>query len=151
MQDATSIIDIEKIKTLLPHRYPFLLVDRVLEVEKGQYIKALKNVSYNEPFFQGHFPSKSVMPGVLIIEALAQAAGLLGTLGVEEGNISEDSLFYLVGVDKVRFRKPVGPGDQLILDVKFLALKRNIWKFHASAYVDSQLVTSAEILTTVME
>ena len=151
MQDATSIIDIEKIKTLLPHRYPFLLVDRVLEAEKGQYIKALKNISFNEPFFQGHFPSKSVMPGVLIIEALAQAAGLLGTLGVEEGDISEDSLFYLVGVDKVRFRKPVGPGDQLILDVKFLALKRNIWKFHASAYVDSQLVTSAEILTTVME
>ena len=151
MQDATTIIDIEKIKTLLPHRYPFLLIDRVLEVKNGQYIKALKNISFNEPFFQGHFPNKSVMPGVLIIEALAQAAGLLGALGFDEGEISEESLFYLVGIDKVRFRKPVGPGDQLILDVKFLTLKRNIWKFQASAYVDSQLITSAELLTTVME
>lgn len=151
MQDASAMIDIEKIKDILPHRYPFLLVDRVLEVEKGNYIKAIKNITINEPFFQGHFPSKSIMPGVLIIEALAQAAGLLGALGFEEGDVSEDSLFYLVGVDKVRFRKPVGPGDQLILDVKFIALKRNIWKFHASAYVDSHLVTSAEILTTVME
>lgn len=151
MQDATTIIDIEKIQALLPHRYPFLLIDRVLEVEKGQSIKALKNITFNEPFFQGHFPNKSVMPGVLIIEAMAQAAGLLGTLGVEEGKLSEDSLFYLVGVDKVRFRRPVVPGDQLILDVNFITLKRNIWKFHASARVDSHLVTSAEILTTVME
>ena len=151
MQDASTIIDIEKIKNILPHRYPFLLIDRVLEVENGQYIKALKNVTVNEPFFQGHFPSKSVMPGVLIIEALAQAAGLLGALGFEEGEIPEDSLFYLVGIDKVRFRKPVGPGDQLILDVKFLALKRKIWKFHASAHVDSNLIASAELLTTVME
>ncbi|GJM04909.1 MAG: 3-hydroxyacyl-[acyl-carrier-protein] dehydratase FabZ [marine bacterium B5-7] len=151
MQEDADMVDIEKIKTLLPHRYPFLLIDRVLEVEKGQHIKALKNITVNEPFFQGHFPGKSVMPGVLIIEALAQAAGLLGALGFEEGDITEDSLFYLVGIDKVRFRKPAGPGDQLILDVKFLALKRNIWKFHASAYVDSQLITSAELLTTVME
>jgi len=151
MQDASKIIDVEKIKTILPHRYPFLMIDRVLEVENGQYIKALKNVTVNEPFFQGHFPSKSVMPGVLIIEALAQAAGLLGALGFEEGEIPEDSLFYLVGIDKVRFRKPVGPGDQLILDVKFLTLKRNIWKFHASAHVDSNLIASAELLTTVME
>lgn len=151
MHDAHKKIDVEKIKTLLPHRYPFLLIDRVLEVEDGQYIKALKNITANEPFFQGHFPNKAVMPGVLIIEALAQAAGLLGTLGFEEGQIPEDSLFYLVGVDKVRFRKPAGPGDQLILDVKFLTLKRNIWKFQASAYVDSKLITSAELLTTVME
>ena len=107
------MIDIEKIKTLLPHRYPFLLIDRVIEVEKGKSIKALKNVSINEPSFQGHFPAKAVMPGVLIIEALTQAAGLLGLLGLEEG-ISEDSLFYLVGVDKVRIRKPVVPGDHLI-------------------------------------
>jgi 3-hydroxyacyl-[acyl-carrier-protein] dehydratase len=151
MQDASDIIDVEKIKTLLPHRYPFLLIDRVLEVKKGQSIKALKNISFNEPFFQGHFPNKSVMPGVLIIEAMAQAAGLLGTLGIEEGKRSTDSLFYLVGVAKVRFRKPAGPGDQLIIDVEFITLKRNIWKFRASAYVDSKLVTSAEILTTVME
>ncbi|MAS81293.1 MAG: 3-hydroxyacyl-[acyl-carrier-protein] dehydratase FabZ [Legionellales bacterium] len=143
------MIDIEKIKTLLPHRYPFLLIDRVIEVEKGKSIKALKNVSINEPSFQGHFPAKAVMPGVLIIEALTQAAGLLGLLGLEEG-ISEDSLFYLVGVDKVRIRKPVVPGDQLILDVKLISVRRNIFKFNGSAYVDSQLITSAELLTTVI-
>ena len=143
------MIDIEKIKTLLPHRYPYLLIDRVIEVEKGKSIKALKNVSINEPSFQGHFPAKAVMPGVLIIEALTQAAGLLGLLGLEEG-ISEDSLFYLVGVDKVRIRKPVVPGDQLILDVKLISVRRNIFKFNGSAYVDSQLITSAELLTTVI-
>ena len=143
------MIDIEKIKTLLPHRYPFLLIDRVIEVEKGKSIKALKNVSINEPSFQGHFPSKAVMPGVLIIEALTQAAGLLGLLGLEEG-VSEDSLFYLVGVDKVRIRKPVVPGDQLILDVKLVSVRRNIFKFNGSAFVDSQLITSAELLTTVI-
>ena len=143
------MIDIEKIKTLLPHRYPFLLIDRVVEVEKGKSIKALKNISINEPYFQGHFPSKAVMPGVLIIEALTQAAGLLGLLGLEEG-VSEDSLFYLVGVDKVRIRKPVVPGDQLILDVKLVSVRRNIFKFNGSAFVDSQLITSAELLTTVI-
>ena len=143
------MIDIEKIKTLLPHRYPFLLIDRVVEVEKGKSIKALKNISINEPSFQGHFPDKAVMPGVLIIEALTQAAGLLGLLGLEDG-ISEDSLFYLVGVDKVRIRKPVVPGDQLILDVKLISVRRNIFKFNGSAYVDSQLITSAELLTTVI-
>lgn len=143
------MIDIEKIKKLLPHRYPFLLIDRVVEVEKGKSIKALKNVSINEPSFQGHFPDKAVMPGVLIIEALTQAAGLLGLLGLEDG-ISEDSLFYLVGVDKVRIRKPVVPGDQLILDVKLISVRRNIFKFNGSAYVDSQLITSAELLTTVI-
>jgi len=151
MQDAASIIDVEKIKTILPHRYPFLLVDRVLEVEEGKSIKTLKNVTVNEPFFQGHFPNKSVMPGVLIIEAFAQSAALLGALGFNENRTSEDDLYYLVGVDKTRFRKPVGPGDQLILDVEFITVKRNIWKFHASAYVNSKLVASAELLTTLME
>lgn len=151
MQDAVSIIDVEKIKTILPHRYPFLLIDRVLEVEEGKRIKALKNITVNEPFFQGHFPNKSVMPGVLIIEAFAQAAALLGALGFNESRTSEDDLYYLVGVDKTRFRKPVGPGDQLILDVEFLTVKRNIWKFQASAHVDSKLVASSELLTTLME
>jgi 3-hydroxyacyl-[acyl-carrier-protein] dehydratase len=151
MQDAASIIDVEKIKTILPHRYPFLLVDRVLEVEEGKSIKTLKNVTVNEPFFQGHFPNKSVMPGVLIIEAFAQSAALLGALGFNENRTSEDDLYYLVGVDNTRFRKPVGPGDQLILDVEFITVKRNIWKFHASAYVNSKLVASAELLTTLME
>ncbi len=151
MQDAASLIDVEKIKTILPHRYPFLLVDRVIEVEKGKSIKTLKNVTFNEPFFQGHFPNKSVMPGVLIIEALAQTAALLGALGFDENRTSEDDLYYLVGVDKTRFRKPVGPGDQLILEVEFITVRRNIWKFEASAYVDSKLVASAELLTTLME
>jgi 3-hydroxyacyl-[acyl-carrier-protein] dehydratase len=151
MQDASSIIDVEKIKTILPHRYPFLLVDRVLEVEEGKRIKTLKNVTVNEPFFQGHFPNKSVMPGVLIIEAFAQSAALLGALGFNENRTSEDDLYYLVGVDKTRFRKPVGPGDQLILDIEFVTVRRGIWKFQASAYVDSKLVASAELLTTLME
>jgi 3-hydroxyacyl-[acyl-carrier-protein] dehydratase len=151
MQDASNIIDVEKIKTILPHRYPFLLVDRVLNVENGQSIKALKNITVNEPFFKGHFPNKSVMPGVLIIEAFAQAAALLGAFGFNEGRASENDLYYLVGVDKTRFRKPVGPGDQLILDVEFITVRRNIWKFNASAYVDSELVASAELLTTIME
>jgi|TARA_B110000046_G_scaffold158763_1_gene170922 3-hydroxyacyl-[acyl-carrier-protein] dehydratase len=151
MQNIADMIDIEKIKSLLPHRYPFLLIDRVIEVEKSKNIKALKNISINEPFFQGHFPSKAVMPGVLIIEALTQAAGLLGLLGLEEEGISEDSLFYLVGVDKVRIRKPVVPGDQLILDVELLSVRRNIFKFIGSAHVDSQLITSAELLTTVIK
>ncbi len=151
MQDASTIIDIEKIKTVLAHRYPFLLIDRVIEVENGRHIKALKNITVNEPFFQGHFPDKSVMPGVLIIESFAQAAGLLGAFGLGESRVSENNLFYLVGVDKARFRKPVVPGDQLLLDVKFLILKRKLWKFHASAYVDSDLVASAELLITVVE
>lgn len=151
MQDTSDIIDVEKIKTILPHRYPFLLIDRVLEVEQGKSIKALKNVTVNEPFFQGHFPNKSIMPGVLIVEAFAQAAALLGALGFDENRTSEDELYYLVGVDKTRFRKPVEPGDQLILDVEFLTVKRNIWKFHASATVDSKLVASSDLLTTLME
>ncbi len=151
MQDAPSIIDVEKIKTILPHRYPFLLIDRVLELEEGKQIKVLKNITVNEPFFQGHFPNKSVMPGVLIIEAFAQAAALLGALGFNENRISEDDLYYLVGVDKTRFRKPVGPGDQLIIDVEFITVRRGIWKFQASAYVESKLVASAELLTTLME
>jgi 3-hydroxyacyl-[acyl-carrier-protein] dehydratase len=151
MQDASSIIDIEKIKSILPHRYPFLLIDRVLEIEEGKHLRALKNITINEPFFQGHFPNKSVMPGVLIIEAFAQAAALLGALGFSENRASVNDLYYLVGVDKTRFRKPVGPGDQLILDIEFITVRRNIWKFHASATVDSKLVASSELLTTLME
>lgn len=151
MQDASSIIDVEKIKAVLPHRYPFLLIDRVLEVVEGKSLKALKNVTVNEPFFQGHFPGKSVMPGVLIVETFAQATALLGAFGLDETRTSEDDLYYLVGVDKTRFRKPVVPGDQLILDIEFITVKRNIWKFKASAYVDSKLVASSELLTTLME
>ena len=151
MKDIPKVIDIEEIKKTLPHRYPFLLIDRVIEVKKGESIKAVKNVTYNEPFFQGHFPNKSVMPGVLIIEAFAQATALLGAYGFDETRKSENELYYLVGVDKARFRKPAVPGDQLIIDIKFLTVKRGLWKFNASACVNSNEVASAELLTTIME
>ena len=151
MKNIPKIIDIEEIKKILPHRYPFLLIDRVIEVKQGDCIKAIKNITYNEPCFQGHFPSKSVMPGVLIIEAFAQATALLGAYGLDEIRNSENELYYLVSVDKARFRKPAGPGDQLIINVKFLSVKRGMWKFNASACVDSEEVASAELLTTIME
>ena len=151
MKNAKKIIDIEEIKTILPHRYPFLLIDRVLEVKEGEHIKVLKNITCNEPFFQGHFPNKSVMPGVFIIEAFAQSTALLGAYGFDETRKSENELYYLVGVDKARFRKPAVPGDQLIIDIKFLTVKRGIWKFNASAFVNSNEVASAELLTTIME
>ena len=151
MQDISENIDIEKIKTILPHRYPFLLIDRILEINVSKNIKVLKNVTVNEPFFQGHFPTKSVMPGVLIVEAFAQAAALLGASEIDEGTLTEDSLFYLVGIDKARFRKPVVPGDQLIINVDFITEKRNIWKYKASAHVESKLIAEAELLTTVMD
>ncbi|MFL2555468.1 MAG: 3-hydroxyacyl-ACP dehydratase FabZ [Gammaproteobacteria bacterium] len=144
-------IDIEEIKTILPHRYPFLLIDRVIDVQKGQHIKALKNVTYNEPFFQGHFPNKSIMPGVLIIEAFAQATALLGAYGFDEKRGSDKELYYLVGVDKARFRKSIIPGDQIIIDVNFLTNKKGIWKFNATAFVDSVQAASAELLTTIKE
>ena len=151
MKDITKIIDVEEIKKVLPHRYPFLLIDRVIEVKQGEYIKAIKNITFNEPCFQGHFPSKSIMPGVLIIEAFAQATALLGAYGLDEVRNSENDLYYLVSVDKARFRKPAVPGDQLIIIVKFLSVKRGMWKFTASACVDSEEVASAELLTTIME
>ena len=151
MKKIPKIIDIEEIKKILPHRYPFLLIDRVIEVKQGECIKAIKNITYNEPCFQGHFPSKSVMPGVLIIEAFAQATALLGAYGLDEIRSSENELYYLVSVDKARFRKPATPGDQLIINVKFLSVKRGMWKFNASACVDSEEVASAELLTTIME
>ena len=151
MKKIPKIIDIEEIKKILPHRYPFLLIDRVIEVKRGECIKAIKNITYNEPCFQGHFPSKSIMPGVLIIEAFAQATALLGAYGLDEVRNSENELYYLVSVDRARFRKPATPGDQLIINVKFLSVKRGMWKFNASACVDSEEVASAELLTTITE
>lgn len=151
MKKIPKIIDIEEIKKILPHRYPFLLIDRIIEVKQGECIKAIKNITYNEPCFQGHFPSKSIMPGVLIIEAFAQATALLGAYGLDEVRNSENELYYLVSVDKARFRKPATPGDQLIINVKFLSVKRGMWKFNASACVDSEEVASAELLTTITE
>lgn len=139
--------DIDKIKTFLPHRYPFLLVDRILSCEPNKSLIAVKNVTFNEPFFQGHFPNKPVMPGVLIIEAMAQATGLLGCLSTDS-NEASDSLYYLVGVDKARFRRTVGPGDQLIITVEFEKVRRGIWCFNVTAKVDDQLVASASLMTT---
>src|ERR1019366_1617766 len=138
-------MDIEAIMRQLPHRYPFLLVDRVLECVPGKHIHALKNVTYNEPFFPGHFPHRPVMSGVMIIEALAQASGILAfkTVGVVPDN---DTRFYFVAIDKARFRKPVEPGDQLILKVTLKRAFKGIWKFACIAEVDNQEVASAEIM-----
>lgn len=139
------MIDVKTIWEYLPHRYPFLLVDRVLEIELGQSILALKNVSINEPFFQGHFPDVPVMPGVLIIEAMAQAAGILGFMTMQK-TPTQGSIYYLVGVDNARFKRPVVPGDQLHLKVAVMSEKKGIWKFFGSAHVNQQLASSAEIM-----
>lgn len=143
-------MDIHQILEHLPHRYPILLVDRVLECDPGKTIHALKNVSINEPFFQGHYPHHPVMPGVLIIEALAQAAAILSfkTLGDQP---KENSVYYFVGIDGARFKKPVSPGDQLNLHVSVIANKRGLWKFKAEARVDGQIAAEAELMCTVRD
>ena len=138
-------LDINAIVQLLPHRYPFLLVDRVLECIPGKSIRALKNVTYNEPFFEGHFPGRPLMPGVMIIEALAQTAGILAF--VSAGVVpNHETKFYFVGIDKARFRKPVEPGDQLTLTATFERSFKGIWKFDTIAYVGEDEVTSAEMM-----
>ncbi len=138
-------LDIHAIMRQLPHRYPFLLIDRVLECTPGESLVALKNVTINEPFFPGHFPHHPVMPGVLILEAMAQATGLLAfaTIGKPP---SEDELYYFVGIDKARVREPVEPGDQLIFRVKILATKRGIWKFSGVAEVEGRTAAEAELM-----
>lgn len=140
-----SSMDIHEVMAHLPHRYPFLLVDRVLECEPGKNIVAVKNVTINEPFFQGHFPHHPVMPGVLIMEALAQAAGILSfkTMGSKP---DENSVFYFVGIDNARFKKPVTAGDQLHLHVEILRNMRGIWKFKAEAKVGGEIVAEAELM-----
>lgn len=140
----------EEIKKFLPHRYPFLMVDRVTECVPGETLTAIKNVTVNEPFFQGHFPQKAIMPGVLIIEALAQATGLLGFRTMSE-IAREDLLYMLVGVDNVRFKRQVVPGDQLVLKVRLEKKSRSIWKFTCEATVDDELVTSANMLCAATE
>ncbi|MCY1274926.1 3-hydroxyacyl-[acyl-carrier-protein] dehydratase FabZ [compost metagenome] len=139
-------MDINEIREYLPHRYPFLLVDRVVDLDvEGKRIRAYKNVSINEPFFNGHFPQHPIMPGVLIIEAMAQAAGILG-FKMLDVKPADGTLYYFVGSDKLRFRQPVLPGDQLILSAQFLSVKRGIWKFDCHASVDGKEVCSAEII-----
>jgi 3-hydroxyacyl-[acyl-carrier-protein] dehydratase len=138
-------LDINEILRFLPHRYPFLLVDRVLECIPGETIRALKNVTFNEPYFPGHFPGRPVMPGVIIIEALAQTAGILAFASVNAVP-TEQTRFYFVGIDKARFRKPVVPGDQLILTATVQRSLRGIWKFSTAAFVGDTEVAHAEMM-----
>jgi len=137
-------MDIHKILKQLPHRYPFLLVDRVLSIDKGKTIRALKNVTMNEPFFQGHFPHRPVMPGVLMLEALAQAAALLAFDALDTSP-NDDTVYYFAGIDGARFKRPVEPGDQLILDVELLRMKAGIFKFKGRALVAEDLAVEAEL------
>ena len=140
-------LDINQIRRMLPHRYPFLLLDRVTDYEAGASLTAIKNVTINESFFQGHFPQRPIMPGVLIVEAMAQAAALLGLVSGAE--LEPGQLYYLAGVDKARFRKTVVPGDQLVIEARLLAVRRNLWRFACVAKTQGRLVADAELLTTV--
>jgi 3-hydroxyacyl-[acyl-carrier-protein] dehydratase len=140
-----TTLDIHAILQRLPHRSPFLLVDRVLEIEKGVRIKAIKNVTYNEPFFPGHFPNRPVMPGVLMLEAMAQAAAVLSF--ETSGELpDEKTLYYFAGIDCARFKRPVGPGDQLVMDVTVLRNKGGIYKFAGRSTVDGELAVEAELM-----
>ena len=141
--------DISKVLELLPHRYPFLLVDRVVELEQGKSLSAIKNVSINEPFFQGHFPGQPVMPGVLILEALAQATGLLAF--AEMGDAHKTKLYMLVGIDKARFRGQVFPGDQLVLDISQKRNMRGIGMYQCKALVDGTVVAEAEMMCSAQD
>jgi 3-hydroxyacyl-[acyl-carrier-protein] dehydratase len=141
-------MDINEVLEYLPHRYPFLLVDRVLECEPGRHIRAVKNVTINEPFFNGHFPHHPVMPGVLIIEALAQAAAIL-SFRTGHHKADRGSVYYFVGIDRARFKRPVGPGDVLTLEVALKRHARGMWLFEATAKVDGAVVTEAELMCTI--
>jgi 3-hydroxyacyl-[acyl-carrier-protein] dehydratase len=146
-QNNKDLLDIEKILKILPHRYPFLLVDRVLKLEKGKSIIAIKNVTYNEDFFQGHFPRLKVMPGVLIVEALAQAGGILLHRSVPN---PEKVLVYLSTIDKAKFRRPVVPGDQLRLEVKIIKLKSKFCQISGKAIVDGEIVAESEVMASLI-
>ncbi|MEX8497687.1 MAG: 3-hydroxyacyl-ACP dehydratase FabZ [Leptothrix ochracea] len=143
-----TTMNIHQILKKLPHRYPILLVDRVLEIELNKSIRAIKNVTINEPFFMGHFPHRPVMPGVLILEALAQASALLSfaSMGEDPG---DDTVVYFAGIDGARFKRPVEPGDQLVLESTLLRAKAGIFKYHARGLVDGEVVTEAELMCTM--
>ncbi len=143
-------LDIYDILKHLPHRYPFLLIDRVLDYEPGKSLVAIKNVTHNEPHFPGHFPNRPIMPGVLILEALAQATGILAFKTVDRIP-DENSLYYFVGIDNARFKQPVEPGDQLRLEVEFVKQLRGIWKFKGQALVDGKVVCSADLMCAERE
>ncbi|MGP9801693.1 3-hydroxyacyl-ACP dehydratase FabZ [Rheinheimera sp. NSM] len=144
MANQLNSLQVQEIMALLPHRYPFLLIDRVLDYTPGESLTALKNVTINEPIFTGHFPGMPIFPGVLILEALAQATGILGFKTVTER--SENELYLFAAIDEARFKKPVVPGDTMILEVKFLKERRNMWKFYGEAKVEGQIVCSAELM-----
>lgn len=144
MANQLNSLQVQEIMALLPHRYPFLLIDRVLDYTPGESLTALKNVTINEPIFTGHFPGMPIFPGVLILEALAQATGILGFKTVTER--SENELYLFAAIDDARFKKPVVPGDTMILEVKFLKERRNMWKFYGEAKVEGQIVCSAELM-----
>lgn len=142
---ASTSMDIHEILEHLPHRYPFVLIDRVMSLEVGKEITAIKNVSVNEPYFPGHFPYHPVMPGVLIVEAMAQAAAILSfkTMGAKP---SDDSVYYFAGIDNARFKKPVSPGDQIVLNVKIDRILKGIWKYTGVASVDGAVVAEAQMM-----
>lgn len=140
------MLDINGIMNILPHRYPFLLVDRVVEFEEGKRIVGIKNVTINEPFFEGHFPGHPIMPGVLILEAMAQTGGLL--VGLEKGDETKGRVCYFVSIDNAKFRKPVLPGDQLRIEMDVITCRRGIWAFAGKAYVDGKLAAEAELKAT---
>jgi len=146
--DTSKTMDICEIKSYLPHRYPLLLVDRVISYEENKNITAIKNVTVNEEFFNGHFPHKPVMPGVLMIEAMAQTAALLSfkSMGIKP---DENSVVYFVGIDNARFKRPVGPGDQLKMDIEILRVARGIWKYKAVGSVDGQVAVEADLMCTI--
>jgi 3-hydroxyacyl-[acyl-carrier-protein] dehydratase len=148
--NVDTSMDIHQILDHLPHRYPFVLIDRVLSLEVGKEITAIKNVSINEPFFPGHFPYHPVMPGVLIVEAMAQAAAILSfkTMGIKP---TDDAVYYFAGIDNARFKKPVSPGDQIILKVSIDRILRGIWKYKGVALVDDAVVAEAEMMCILKE
>jgi 3-hydroxyacyl-[acyl-carrier-protein] dehydratase len=143
--------DIYKILELLPHRYPFLLIDRVLDYQIDDSLTALKNVTVNEPFFQGHFPERPIMPGVLILEAMAQASAVLFYESLGETRPEGNIIYLFVGVDKARFKRPVEPGDQLIISTKLLRKMKNIWKFDCIAKVGDEVCCTCEVMCTYKE
>lgn len=148
MSNELNTLDIQEIMRYLPHRYPFLMLDKVVDYQVGGYLTAIKNVTINEPFFQGHFPQKAVMPGVMILEAMAQATGILG---FKTENIAPDdnsSLYYFVGIDNARFKQVVLPGDTLEMTVKFVRARRGIYAFTGAARVDGKIVCSADLMCT---
>jgi len=146
----SEIIDIHQILNLLPHRYPFMLVDRVLDYKDFDYLHAIKNVTINEPFFMGHFPGKPIMPGVLMLEALAQASAILSNLS-REPKEGYEYLHFFAGIDNARFKQVVIPGDQLRIEVKMIGQKRDFWRMHGEAYVGDKLACSADLLSAAKE